>query len=673
MRLTLNKLFKFTDNDGIFTYLNTYDVPWKNDVDVDILDLDYHTKFGTRIIGKPVQVFLTEDGLSTQNKQKLAKLIYNKNKVKWDELYSSLSLYDDFNPLDNTNWTEEERIEHRGSDSKTYNIGQKSTTFSKGQQVNNSNKGAQINNTNVGAQTFTEGAQSNSTGAQSNTSEDSVSAFNVSTYSNKDKNTQSLGARTDSIGEKINSNSSRSDSMTEGARQDSYTDGARQDTNIEGAQTNSESGSDNFTDIHTIHRAGNIGITSSGQLIDDFRRIVNWQFFDIVYKDINDVLVLDVYGDEREDLDDYTFITDYVLPIASALTLGGIKVGQNLTIDSDGTLNAQAGGGGAVDSVNGKTGVVTLDASDVGAASSSALESLALVVGGNVTDIGALQTALAAIKQVPSGGDLGQVLQKLAEGYGWADILQVPSGGSQGQVLTKGSSGYSWQNPAGGSGEKTFMLQHKTPTAWGGQHEGNAVAFKWDSGITKVMVSNIHDLRVDQQLIFNINSVLGKWEQTYLTNICNEGRLVFDDKLGIIFPFSPNSNANGNKMASFGDVAITTTNLNYTNIGVGALTRSYVDTANIVDNINLNINIGHILIAHAQYAAYTSNPLSVTYTDANDIVHDITAYMTLKTHALYDDKFVALGYDINDYVKTLTISSPTGYRYRTAVAYEMVL
>ena len=34
----------------------------------------------------------------------------------------------------------------------------------------------------------------------------------------------------------------------------------------------------------------------------------------------------------------------YVLPIASSSTLGGVKVGQNLTIDSDGTLNAQAGG-----------------------------------------------------------------------------------------------------------------------------------------------------------------------------------------------------------------------------------------------------------------------------------------------------------------------------------------
>ena len=34
----------------------------------------------------------------------------------------------------------------------------------------------------------------------------------------------------------------------------------------------------------------------------------------------------------------------YELPIASKDVLGGIKVGENLTIDEDGTLNAQAGG-----------------------------------------------------------------------------------------------------------------------------------------------------------------------------------------------------------------------------------------------------------------------------------------------------------------------------------------
>lgn len=39
----------------------------------------------------------------------------------------------------------------------------------------------------------------------------------------------------------------------------------------------------------------------------------------------------------------------YSLPIASSQTLGGIKVGNNLTIDQDGTLNATGGGGGGSD------------------------------------------------------------------------------------------------------------------------------------------------------------------------------------------------------------------------------------------------------------------------------------------------------------------------------------
>ena len=37
----------------------------------------------------------------------------------------------------------------------------------------------------------------------------------------------------------------------------------------------------------------------------------------------------------------------YVLPTATANRLGGIKVGENLTVEDDGTLNAQAGGGTA--------------------------------------------------------------------------------------------------------------------------------------------------------------------------------------------------------------------------------------------------------------------------------------------------------------------------------------
>lgn len=41
--------------------------------------------------------------------------------------------------------------------------------------------------------------------------------------------------------------------------------------------------------------------------------------------------------------------SQYELPPATAETLGGIKVGQNLTVEADGTLNAQAGGGSGAD------------------------------------------------------------------------------------------------------------------------------------------------------------------------------------------------------------------------------------------------------------------------------------------------------------------------------------
>lgn len=55
----------------------------------------------------------------------------------------------------------------------------------------------------------------------------------------------------------------------------------------------------------------------------------------------------------------------YVLPPATAETLGGIKVGENLTVEADGTLNAQAGGGASLPSQTGHEGeFLTTDGTD---------------------------------------------------------------------------------------------------------------------------------------------------------------------------------------------------------------------------------------------------------------------------------------------------------------------
>jgi hypothetical protein len=76
----------------------------------------------------------------------------------------------------------------------------------------------------------------------------------------------------------------------------------------------------------------------------------------------------------------------YTLPTASASTLGGVKIGDRLTI-TDGVLSADVqAGSGAVDSVNGQTGVVVLDTGDITEATDANYVSDAqLVVIGNTS------------------------------------------------------------------------------------------------------------------------------------------------------------------------------------------------------------------------------------------------------------------------------------------------
>lgn len=62
------------------------------------------------------------------------------------------------------------------------------------------------------------------------------------------------------------------------------------------------------------------------------------------------------FSGSYNDLEDTPTIPDaYTLPIANSTTLGGIKVGANLTITEDGTLNAQAGGDGGTTDYNALT------------------------------------------------------------------------------------------------------------------------------------------------------------------------------------------------------------------------------------------------------------------------------------------------------------------------------
>ena len=54
-------------------------------------------------------------------------------------------------------------------------------------------------------------------------------------------------------------------------------------------------------------------------------------------------MCLNIFGCEDLTMDDFTIITDYILPKASANVLGGVKIGNGITISDDGTISVDFG------------------------------------------------------------------------------------------------------------------------------------------------------------------------------------------------------------------------------------------------------------------------------------------------------------------------------------------
>ena len=63
-----------------------------------------------------------------------------------------------------------------------------------------------------------------------------------------------------------------------------------------GTQTTLDGGSDTHTRNYTLTRSGNIGVTTSQQMIESERALWVWNFFrDVVFPDIDRVLTIQVY------------------------------------------------------------------------------------------------------------------------------------------------------------------------------------------------------------------------------------------------------------------------------------------------------------------------------------------------------------------------------------------
>ena len=229
---------------GIFTALQSFDVPWQDDNIATLLDTEYYGNIsGDKIVSPLVRKKLSDGELSAANQAVIAEVIFTLFGANWDKEWETLS--QQYDPIANYDMTEimtddETVIEYGKTEDTT------------------------TGNTHTKTGTETE------TPAVSITTDDSVYGFNSSLDVPSNK---------------------RSETPT-GTNETEY-DLSEGDNGSIGVELG---GSDTHTRNYTLTRQGNIGVTTTQQLLQSERDLWKWNFYnDVVFPDVDRVLTIQTY------------------------------------------------------------------------------------------------------------------------------------------------------------------------------------------------------------------------------------------------------------------------------------------------------------------------------------------------------------------------------------------
>lgn len=304
--LTLSKYIE--DNDVPF--FNSIDyAPFNNPNFVDMLNEWCNFNHGSLQI-RP----LIEDALKTDAdviRKRVTNLI-NVRKYKYSKLYDTTLL--EYNPIENYSMTEEGTDTTSASGTKTDDLGAYSDTTSgidtttitdsKTEKIgayedaNNS-----ITTNDISKHTTTTNNVSTDNGSE--THERKIAPFDSDTYSEQELNTDTFENRrnitdTETIVSPYIDTTTKQDTTTGGARENSYTT-ITTDALQHGMTHDISSRSNLYTDeskgttTHKLTRSGNVGVTTSQQMIESERDIAMFNFIGIVAHDIIKSICICIY------------------------------------------------------------------------------------------------------------------------------------------------------------------------------------------------------------------------------------------------------------------------------------------------------------------------------------------------------------------------------------------
>lgn len=275
MSKTLNDIFPSWITAGIFATLNTKNVPWSDDVTGHELDILYHgARSGDKLITPFITRMLDDEGeLTDTNVGLICDALVTLYGNSWNKLYNVMSL--SYNPISNYDMTESETSNgtvdttHTGTD----------TTLRTGTDT------LSQTGTDTVAKTGTDNHSTSSVVDNDATTTNSVYGFNSSSAVPSDAHSGTTDSTTTGTD---NETVNLTDTQTKNL-QDART------LNLSDANTKNLSDNSSSESERTLTRSGNIGVTTSQQMVESEINLWQWKFFEQVFRDLDNVLTLAIY------------------------------------------------------------------------------------------------------------------------------------------------------------------------------------------------------------------------------------------------------------------------------------------------------------------------------------------------------------------------------------------
>lgn len=288
---------------GIFTALQSLGVPWEDENIAQSLDVAYFGgRSGDKLIAPLITKIMDGDTLTSTERNTLASTIYNIFGVNWGKLWGTLSL--SYNPIENY------RMEETGNDTTTDTYGKIHTRTD---DLSHAKTGTEtgtpdltdtrtddLTHAKTGTETGTPDTTETTTPDLQNNTAHSVYGFDSDEavpsgeeHTTATGNTTVTKTGTDTTIYNTADTDTGTQTVTHTGTDTMTYDTTETDT---GTQTDADTGEDTHGTEHTLTRSGNIGVTTSQQMIQSERDLWMWNFFNnVVFKDLDTFLCLHIY------------------------------------------------------------------------------------------------------------------------------------------------------------------------------------------------------------------------------------------------------------------------------------------------------------------------------------------------------------------------------------------